>query len=421
MARVALLTHNNLNGGAAVAVSRLAKGLTRNSPQSTEFDFTLLAAIINEKDFSVPQIQISGSANYASRITRDFLSKAIIKTWSYLHKTRSNPRGFFMQGFRDMRLELQDYDIVNLFWMQTLADLSKLAKVEKPKVITLHDMWFLTGGCSYSFGCEKYRIGCSTCEFMWEPFARDAGKQYSAKDKILSNEKTRVVVTSKWMYDAAIARGIEGSKISIIKNYIPDNYHFFDNKAMARKLLGIHPNSKHKCILYFIGLIGDPRKGFDLFCDAIIRLPSHLQKEILVMHLGPIDTSYDALLENNGIDIVHLGSFVDEVPQIIAYNAANFLICPSRYDNTPNVIAEAHMCGLPVVASSKTGAAEMISEQDNGMTANVENAEEFAYTLTEALTNADFSERFSISKNAKLAYGYKATCHNYLKLYRSIL
>ena len=89
MAKVALLTHNNLNGGAAVAVSRLARGLTINLPQNAEFDFTLLAAIINEKDLSVPQKQISGSENYASRIARDFLSKTIIKAWVYLHKTRN--------------------------------------------------------------------------------------------------------------------------------------------------------------------------------------------------------------------------------------------------------------------------------------------------------------------------------------------
>jgi len=190
---------------------------------------------------------------------------------------------------------------------------------------------------------------------------------------------------------------------------------------MARELLGIDSNLNHKCIFYFIGSIGDPRKGFDLFCNAIILLPSDLQKEILVMHLGPVDTIYDALLEDRGIDMVHLGSFVDEVPQIIAYNAANYLICPSRYDNTPNVIAEAHMCGLPVITSSKTGAAEMISEQENGMTVDVNNAEELACALTYALVNNDCSARPSISNQAKLTYGYQVTCHNYLKLYSSIL
>lgn len=421
MTKVALVTHNNGNGGAALAVSRLAKGLSINSAQSLEFDFTLLAAIIDEKDFSVATQLIGGSNYPLANNARIFLSKVIAKMWAYIHKTNNNPRVFCMQGYRDVRSELQEFDIINLFWMQTLADLSKLAKVNKPKVITLHDMWFLTGGCSYSFGCEKYRIGCRSCEFMWTPFARDARKQFLAKERILLNDTTRVVVTSKWMHGAAIARGIPDSKIFMIKNFIPDTYHYFDNKTMARDLLGISSRLKHQYILYFIGSIGDPRKGFDLFCNAIALLPADLKKEVLVLHLGPVDNSYDAVLENNGIDIIHLGSFVEEVPQVIAYNAADYLICPSRYDNSPNVIAEAHMCGLPVIASSSTGASDMIIDKNNGMLADVENADEFSNTLFNALSNTHFSARSSISNQAKTSYGYQATCSNYLELYRSLL
>ena len=134
MANVALLTHNNGNGGAALAVSRLAKGLTSNPSCSADFDFTLLAAIINEKDFSVLKKEIGGSTNYLSRFLHIFLGKAISKSWSYIHKTNNSARNFQMQGFRDLRLELQDFDIVNLFWMQTLADLSKLEKVSSHKI-----------------------------------------------------------------------------------------------------------------------------------------------------------------------------------------------------------------------------------------------------------------------------------------------
>ena len=59
MTRVALMTHNG-NGGAALAVSRLAKGLTINTSQSGDFDFALLAAVVQDKDFSVIKKQIGG-------------------------------------------------------------------------------------------------------------------------------------------------------------------------------------------------------------------------------------------------------------------------------------------------------------------------------------------------------------------------
>lgn len=420
MSRIALVTHNNANGGAARAVSRLAKGLVSMSDIGQEFNFTLLVAVLYDKDFSVFKRQIDGSTNYLSHIRREFIDKVIAKTWSYIHGTRSSPRAFFMQGYRDLRPDLQEFDVVNLFWMQTFADLFKLAKITRPIVITLHDMWFLTGGCSYSFGCEKYRFGCNNCDFIWPPLAVDACKQYYAKDLILSNSSTRVVVTSKWMYEAAIARGIDPSKISIIKNYIPSSYQYFNDHRIAKDLLGINSDSKYKTILYFVGLIGDSRKGFDLFCDAIALLPFHIRKSILVMHLGPVDISYDMFLNDAGIDIFHLGSFVDEVSQTIAYNAADYLICPSRYDNTPNVIAEAHMCGLPVICANTTGTMEMVSHADNGILVNVENPEKFASSINYVLTNVDMFNRLNISISAQKTYGPLATCNSYLNLYRSL-
>ena len=419
MPKIALLTHDNATGGAALAVSRLAKGLTSLSQKQQDFSFTLLAAIVKEKDFSVLKKQIGGSSICSSGIAREILDKAITQTWSYIHRTRKSPRAFFMQGFRDVRSDLEDFDVVNMFWMQTLANLRKIAQIRQPKVITLHDMWFLTGGCSYSFGCDKFRSGCKDCDFMWAPLACDASNQYFAKGKILFEDTTRIVVTSKWMYGAAIDRGIDASNITMIKNYIPENYHFFDNTLLAKKLLGIDDSLNSKIIFYFVGSIGDPRKGFDLFCNAVIRLSNHFRKEILVMHLGPVDKTKDLLLNSAGVCIIHLGIFIDEVPQVIAYNAADYLICPSRYDNTPNVIAEAHMCGLPVIAANTSGTSEMVIEGFNGILAYVENADEFACSISSAMVSS-FSKA-TICNNAKSIYGSHATCRSYLELYRSVL
>ena len=65
-------------------------------------------------------------------------------------------------------------------------------------------------------------------------------------------------------------------------------------------------------------------------------------------------------LDELGINYHCLGYFSDEVSQVIAYNAADALICPSNFDNSPNVIAEAQMCGLPVITLNGSGCSEMI-------------------------------------------------------------
>lgn len=421
MHKVALLTQNNGGGGAALAVSRLARGLSLASRKSQKFDFTLLVSALQEKDFFVKKKRIKNNIKPLNNFTSELLDKIIARAWAYIHGTKENPRLFYMQGYRNVCDDLLGFDVVNMFWMQGLADLSNFKNFRKPLVVTLHDMWFLTGGCSYSFGCNKFWSGCKDCDFIRAPLKRDARNQYSAKHKILSDSKTRVVVTSRWMYEAAVDRGIEDSRITIIKNYIPSNYHFFDDRDIARDLLGLDDQLKAKKIFYFVGSTSDPRKGFDLFCEAIKMLSHSSRKEILVMHLGPVDKSKDFLFNELGIDLIHLGSFTDEISQIIAYNAADFLICPSRYDNTPNVIAESHMCGLPVISANTSGCAEMVSHAENGLLANVEIASEFVSSIDFALKYSSSFSRKSICENARLKYGYNATCDKYLDLYRSML
>ena len=419
--RVGLLTYDNGSGGAATAVSRLARGLTSSTIDSNEFSFQLLLASLHDKDFFVPKKQLKSNIFQGYYSNEVILDKCLSRAWSIAHRTRFSPKVFFRQGYRDLRSEAQDYRIFNMFWMQGLADLSKLGNLSSPLVLTLHDMWFLTGGCSYSFECNGYENGCSDCRFIPSILRRNIANQYKFKSSMLFGRNVKIVVTSEWMRNAAVMRGIDIERIELIKNYIPETYHCFDDKSLARDLLGIDNRLKFKKILYFVGSISDPRKGFDLFFEAVKLLPYSLRAELLILHLGQVDNTYDLFFRDLKVEIVHLGLFVDEVPQIVAYNAADFLICPSRYDNTPNVIAEAHMCGLPVITANSSGCVEMVDDGKNGRLVDVEDSEKFASTIEASLKSLEFLSNIGIGEGSKDIYGKDATCGKYLKLYRSMI
>ena len=55
-------------------------------------------------------------------------------------------------------------DIIHLPWISAgFIRIETLAKINKPIVWTLHDMWAFTGGCHYDEECGKYNKNCGYC------------------------------------------------------------------------------------------------------------------------------------------------------------------------------------------------------------------------------------------------------------------
>jgi len=418
MKNIAFVTYDNHKGGASMAVARLAKGISRYSKE-VNAQVTIVANDIEENNDSAGKKAIRLIKN--KPIIDKVVNKLSIRAWLRLHGVQNSPRKFWMSGYKSILQELNKYDLTNLFWIQNFARLGDINKLEHPIVITLHDMWFLTGGCSYSLECNDYVYGCKSCKYISKPFKRNCADQYELKTKILERSGLKIVVTSDWMAEKAIQRGIDDKKLIRINNFIPENYVYMMNKRLAREILGLKEGLKDHIILYFVGDISDERKGFDLLFKSLHRVKTKIRGSIIIMHLGPINRKYDDGLGELGIEIIHLGMFRDEQSQVVAYNSADFLVCPSRFDNSPNVIAEAHMCGLPTITSETTGCAEMVDHGVNGMICNVQETVEFGSAIEDAIRNRHMFISELISKKARSEYGYEATCAKYLHLYNSII
>ena len=100
---------------------------------------------------------------------------------------------------------------------------------------------------------------------------------------------------------------------------------------------------------------------------------------------------------------------------------ATFLVVPSLSENSPNVIAEAQLLGLPVIASNVAGITELIEDSISG----------FLTPLDPVLMAAVFSRAFSskflsaISSQAKVTaqirYDTKSISMAHIAVYRKAL
>ena len=424
--RIAFVTADTGPGGASRAVCRLIGGLSSPNPSFSRY--TLLAYGQSELGYELLPPQLS-----LNPLIRRLQSKSnllstcrswLTNQWEKQVLLPETKHQFFRSGTEldfSVSQSLNSFDLVHFFWCQSYLNLSAVVSLDCPKLVTLHDMWFLTGGCAYSLSCQGFTTGCFRCPNVQRRGQSRIRNQYKLKRNLLNRSDCHVVVTSHWMFRQACQSGLDPHKISIIPNYIPEHYCYLSSKTEYRNLLGwSNTLVSEQIILYFVGSPADPRKGFNLLVEALQLLSPHSLRRIALQVLGSPFKKIDQL-EPLGIRYRSLGFMRDEFSQVVAYNAADFLICPSYFDNSPNVIAESLCCGLPALALPGTGGAEMLSHGESGLIPENQSA----YALSEVISiilSANYSfDRYAISRDARKTFGHSATCKKYEDLYRQLL
>lgn len=128
---------------------------------------------------------------------------------------------------------------------------------------------------------------------------------------------------------------------------------------------------------------GFERKGLRALLTAIARLEQACH--LLVVGRDKKEQAYRQLAGNLGLaGRVHFaGGQKDTRP---FYGAADAFVLPTLYDPFPNTVLEAFASGLPVVTSSKSGAAELIRNGDNGYVCDALDVEQLAAALNRLLS-----------------------------------
>lgn len=318
--------------------------------------------------------------------------------------------------------EFQSADVIHLHWVNqgflSLKDIEKILNSGKPVVVTMHDMWYFTGICHYSSGCEKYKTGCNRCEQLnGGRSLKDWSKQvFDTKLRIYSHARIVFVGCSRWMADLAresvLARG---HKICNIPNPIDMQVFCRMDKAEVRRKYGFEPD--RKILLFGAQRITDERKGFEYLIEACKQIKEknpELASQVDVLVVGG-----DAAKIRNRIPFeVRTVDYVKEQQHMVElYNLATVFVTPSLQDNLPNTIVEAMACGVPCVGFKVGGIPEMIDHMQDGYVAEFKNPSDLAIGIEWVLTAG--YEQLSAAAYAKAAdtYSEKTVARKYMELY----
>jgi len=212
--------------------------------------------------------------------------------------------------------------------------------------------------------------------------------------------------------------GLPESKLHVIYSGI-DADAFHPDKARAqrtalRERLGIPPDT---ATLVYVGS-GFERKGVATCLHALAQAggDSHL----VVVGYDKRAGRYQALAQQLGIaPRVH---FMGAQKNVLDwYGMADALFLPTLYDPFPNVALEAFACGIPVLTSTKSGAAEFVEEGKNGFVRDALDAAGFAALIRTRPQASDWAVMGEAARETILPYSPPAMAAQLTALYQQVL
>src|SRR3989339_505005 len=294
-------------------------------------------------------------------IKKDLPSFIIFKTRDTFHSLIANDIEFFKVNHILKTKEFKQADVIHVHNLHgnyfNLNLLEKISRI-KPVVWTLHDMWALTGHCSYSYNCEKWKDGCGDCPDLgiYPPlFWDNTHRLWKKKKEIYNNSKLNIVVPSLWLKEITQKSILKNQNIELIYNGVDLMDLKQHNQIKARKKLNLPLNKK---IIMFLAAGGkkDKRKGW-FYVEKMIEM----YKDILFLCVGGKENEY------NKRGNVRYVAYVDSKKGLAEYfSASNIFLFTSLAENFPLVVLEALACGVPIVGFDVGGVKEAIIHKENG-------------------------------------------------------
>ena len=247
--------------------------------------------------------------------------------------------------------------------------------------------------------CDVYRAGDGVHRVWLDEWLRDASAfqrwrvESNLYHRYLLDIERRlfaspwlraVICNSKMVRDEIHERfGLSLEKLPVIYNAVDSavfSPELKQHRAAVRQKLGVPDTAT---VFLLVGS-GYARKGVATAIQALTRLPGDTY--LFVVGRDKSARPYKRLARHLGIArrVLLMGAQDDPRP---FYGAADAFVLPTLYDPCPNAALEAMACGLPVVTSTKCGAAELVTENDAGLVCAARDVDALArhmMTLTDA-------------------------------------
>ncbi len=400
--RAAMFSTSNRQG-AGYAAYRIHRGLMTSELVTSKFHTT------NREVESEPGVRFVPHPTMKPEcwgaLQNSSISKPNLTIFTINHPTILNSRLAEM---------VADFDVISIHWTArflSIENIAYLTSLDKPVVMTIRDMFPITGGCHFFHGCENWLTNCEDCPQLVDHWDNYPAKALQAKRDNYNFKNLTLVALSE--HTAAILRRapyFKDCRIEVIPNSIEtDIFRPYDQRE-SREALGLPIDRK---IVAYVPSYSSEIKGYREAVESLALLEA-LEPGLdpLVLLIGNKTPATDDIhFEKHVLGYVHDNEMLAK-----AYSAADVVIVPSLEETFSNTTAEAISCGTPVVGFRTGAIPEMVTDGQTGFCLEVGDVLGFAEGILASLSDPSMSAKCRDYAQENLKFELQARAYEELFL-----
>ena len=248
------------------------------------------------------------------------------------------------------REELDEIDVVHLHTVADWFDVPRWLETLPRRmgvVISVHDMWHVTGGCFLYRGCDRYANQTHTCDpcpiLRWPANRFLAKAAHSRKLRVYRNCGARMVANSHWLAEIAgrspIVKACGG--VRVIHPGIDMAVFRPQDKNLCREHLELPADAF--VIMTGGASLNDENKNVPWLFEQLSHLPD--LRSVIVLAFGE-----GAVPVPDRLNVRFTGGTRDRHDLAQLFAAADVFVSASLMETYGLTLVEAMGCGTPVVA-----------------------------------------------------------------------
>jgi glycosyltransferase involved in cell wall biosynthesis len=289
--------------------------------------------------------------------------------------------------------ELKGVDVVHLHTVADWFDVPRWLEMLPHRmgvVISIHDMWHVTGGCFLYRGCDRYANEtrpCDACPILRWPANRFLAKAaHSRKLQAYPNCGARMVATSQWLAEIAgrspIAKACGG--VEVIPPGIDTTVFKPQDKALCRKHLDL-PDDAFVIVTGGASL-NDENKNVPWLLEQLSALPDLDGTIVLAFGEGTVPLP-------DRLNARFTGGIRDRRDLARLFAAADVVVSASLMETYGLTLVEAMASGTPVVAFRVGGIPEAAPDGQGAILCEPGDGAALIEAITKLRNSPQLSER----------------------------
>ena len=408
-----LISQSDTTGGAARAAFRLHQALLLSGVQSR--------MRVAEKKSDLHTVDgLQGKVAKALGLIRPSLGGQLMCLQKSPNKNFHSPS--LLPSGLVKELNRSEADVLNLHWINSeFLSIGDIARLRKPLVWTLHDMWAFSGAEHYGpvDDSARWRVGYRADNRPAGHGGMDIDRWVWGRKRKAWQRPISIVTPSRWLAACAKASALMHDwPVVAIPNPLDTGQYRPWPKEQARALLGL-PTSATLVLFGAIGGGKDPRKGWDLLQPALESLAAQMfdVEGVIFGQSAPFNPP------RLGLPLHWMGHLNDDVTLALLYSAADVMVVPSRQENLPQSGTEAQACGCPVVAFNCTGLPDVVAHEETGYLAEPYDFEDLAKGIRWVLEDSERHSRLRAAARMRALHLWspEVVVPQYLKVYEAAI